>query len=226
MWWTRTLRRNLLAFAGISGRGGLRLLDAGCGAGGLLAALGREFPGAQIAGIDRDFLAASLARECGAAPVAQAEIERLPFRDGSFDAVFSADVLCHRGVDQDRALAEIRRCLKPGGRAVLNLPAYQWLYSAHDRAVDNARRYRIGEVRLLLRQAGFAKVRATYWNTLLFPLMVTRRKLCRGTRSEVALLPAPAEFLLGAAASLESRAVSWGLRLPFGGSIVAAGLRP
>ena len=40
------------------------------------------------------------------------------------------------------ALAEFRRCLRPGGILVLNLPAYRWLYSAHDVAVDNVRRYR------------------------------------------------------------------------------------
>jgi SAM-dependent methyltransferase len=222
MWWTCALRRNLLALV----PPGARALDAGCGVVGLLAVLGRDFRDAAVFGFERDGFAASLARDRGGAPVTQGAVERMPYREGAFDAVYSADVLCHCSVDSDRALAEIHRCLRPGGKLALNLPAYQWLYSDHDRTVDNARRYRLGEVRAMLSQAGFAAVRATYWNTLLFPLMVTRRKLRPAIGSEVALLPAPLESLLYATAALESRLLSWGLRLPFGGSILATGIRP
>jgi SAM-dependent methyltransferase len=221
MWWTCALRRNLLTLA----PPGAWTLDAGCGAGGLLAVLRHDFPDAAVFGLERDSFAAGLARDRGGAPVTQGAVERMPFREEAFDAVYSADVLCHRGVDPDRALAEIRRCLRPGGRLALNLPAYQWLYSDHDRAVDNARRYRLGEVRAMLGRAGFAAIRATYWNTLLFPLMVARRAFWPATGSEVALLPAPLESLLYAATAFESRLLSWGLRLPFGGSILATGTR-
>jgi len=78
--------------------------------------------------------------------------------------------------------------------------------------------------------AGFVRIRTSYWNTLLFPLMVARRKLAGGGASDVALLPQPLEWLLAAVAAGESRLLArlfaWGLRLPFGGSILAAGVRP
>ncbi|MDE2228179.1 MAG: class I SAM-dependent methyltransferase [Alphaproteobacteria bacterium] len=226
MWWTRALRRNLLAFgARFAEAPAARLLDAGCGAGGLLAALARQCPDATSFGLDRDGFACRLARAKAVRPVTQGSIDALPFRDAAFDAVFSADVLCHRGVAAERALAELQRCLKPGGALVVNLPAYQWLYSAHDRAVDNARRYRHGEVVRLLAAAGFGRIRATYWNTVLFPLMLARRLLRTGG-SEVGLLPAPFERLFDAAASAESALLRSGLRLPFGGSILAVGIRP
>ncbi len=51
----------------------------------------------------------------------------------SFDAAVCADVLCHAAVDPAVALAELKRVLRPGGRLVVNMPAYQWLLSAHDR---------------------------------------------------------------------------------------------
>jgi len=231
MWWFRALHRNLIRLWSASARdgGGERLLDAGCGTGGFLARLGEARPGALIVGFDRDALACRFARAKGAA-VAQASIDALPFAGGSFDAVFSADVLCHGGVDQQAALLEMRRCLKPGGLLVLNLPAYRWLYAAHDRAVDNVRRYALAEVAELLNEAGFVRIRTTYWNTLLFPLMVARRKLGSGAASDVSLLPKPLEWLLAGVTTAESALLAWllawGLRLPFGGSILAAGVRP
>ena len=231
MWWFRALHRNLIAAWRRNGKGqGGRILDAGSGTGGFLARLGAARPELFCVGFDRDFFACSLARGKGAT-IAQASIAALPFADGAFDAVFSADVLCHGGVDQEKALLEMRRCLKPGGVLVLNLPAYGWLFSAHDRAVGNVRRYAREDVAALLAQAGFARIRTSYWNTLLFPLMAARRKLgSPDGASDVALLPAPLEWLLYGVAAAESRLLAhllaWGLRLPFGGSILAAGVRP
>ena len=115
-----------------------------------------SLPGALVCGVELDRAAARVARDKSGAAIVAGSVERLPFADGAFDAVFSADVLCHRGVAQESALAEFRRCLRPGGVLVLNLPAYRWLFSAHDIAVDNVRRYGAGEVRDALAGAGFA----------------------------------------------------------------------
>jgi SAM-dependent methyltransferase len=201
-----------------------RLLDAGCGTGGFLRRLAEDIPAAGRIGLDRDDLACRFARDN--APFARGSIDALPFAAAAFDAIFSADVLCHRGVDGEAALAELRRCLKPGGVLVLNLPAYPWLFSAHDRAVDNARRYRRGEVARMLASQGFTRIRATYWNTLLFPLMLLRRKLGPASgASEVGLLPAPLERLFAALGRIESWLIDKGLNLPFGGSILASGVK-
>ena len=222
MWWTRALRRNLrTAATSFVAMPDGRLLDAGCGTGGFLAALAH---GASF-GLDRDGFACRLAQGKARRPVAQGSVDDLPFDDAAFDVIVSADVLCHRGVGVERALGEMYRCLKPGGALIVNLPAYPWLYSAHDRAVDNARRFRRREVMGLLAVAGFGRIRATYWNTLLFPLMVVRR-LLPDDGSEVGLLPPTLERLFDAAAIFESALLRSGLRLPFGGSILAVGIRP
>src|SRR5690348_7114310 len=222
MWWTRALRRNLSATTmSFTAMPAGRLLDAGCGTAGLLAALAH---GASV-GLDRDRFACRLAQAKAGRPMAQACVDDLAFRAAAFDLIVSADVLCHRGVGVERALGEVCRCLAPAGALIVNLPAYPWLYSAHDRAVDNARRFRRREVRQLMAGVGFGRIRTTYWNMLLFPLMVARR-LLPGGGSEVGLLPAPLERLFDAVASFESALLRSGLRLPFGGSILAVGTHP
>ena len=220
MWWTRALRRNLRAAARFADVPDGRMLDAGCGSGGFLAALAHR----ASFGLDRDGFACRLTRAKAHCPVAQGSVEDLPFGDAAFAIIVSADVLCHRGVGIERALGEMHRCLTSGGALVVNLPAYPWLYSAHDRAVDNARRFHRREVIGLLAAAGFGRIRATYWNTLLFPLMVARR-LLPGGGSEVRLLPASLEWLFDTVATFESALLRSGLRLPFGGSILAVGTR-
>jgi SAM-dependent methyltransferase len=232
MWWFRGLHANLIA--AWRGRGADRgrrvLLDAGCGTGGFLGSLAAAAPDALRCGVEIDEGACRVARAKGGGVIVAGSVARLPFADASLDAVFSADVLCHRGVEAGAALGGFRRCLKPGGVLVLNLPAYRWLLSAHDVAVDNVRRYGRGEVLALLAEAGFAQADARYWNSILFPLMVLRRKLPRAKGasggSDVALLGAPLERSFAACLALERRLASAGVRFPFGGSILASAVRP
>lgn len=231
MWWFRGLHDNLTAaLAGAVAAPARTVLDAGCGTGGLLLRLAQARPDATLVGIDVDWGAAVVARRKTGRAVCIGSVAALPFADGAFDAILSADVLCHRGVDERAALAGFRRCLRPGGALVLNLPAYRWLYSAHDAAVDNARRYGRVELHDLLAAAGFAPIRSFYWNSLLFPLMVLRRKLWRRgaaePRSDVALLPAAVERAFAAVMALEQRLLRAGAALPFGGSILAIAVRP
>jgi SAM-dependent methyltransferase len=233
-WWFRGLHANLLgawrARAGADAKDArLRLLDAGCGTGGFLARLVPAAGGAFCCGVELDRVAAGLAARKSGAAIAAGRVERLPFADHAFDAVFSADVLCHEGVEETAALLEFRRCLRPGGVLVLNLPAYRWLYSAHDVAVANARRYGAGEVREALAAAGFAEARLRRWNAVLFPLMVLRRKILPGApgrASDVGLLPAPLERLFHLSVALEGALAARGLAFPWGGSILATAVRP
>ncbi len=226
-WWFHGLHLNLIAACSHAApsRPNLVILDAGCGTGGLLARLGRELPQLCRFGVELDGLAAATARDKSGAIIAVGSTTALPFRESAFDAVFSADVLCHRGVEPGAALLSIRSCLKPDGVVVLNLPAYRWLLSGHDRAVDNVRRFGRGEVRALLRDAGFARIEIRYWNSLLFPLMVLQRLTHRKGASDVALLPAPLERLFRATVGFEAWLAKHRLHFPFGGSILATAVK-
>jgi len=135
------------------------------------------------------------------------------------------DVLCHRGVDEVRALSEAYRCLATGGIFIINLPAYRWMLSSHDERVHNIRRYNRTEVVEMLRRAGFRSIMATYWNTFLFPLMVLKRKILGGDESDVHPFPAPLEHLFRIVLAFERWLLLSGLRLPFGGSIFAVAVK-
>jgi len=227
MWWFAAAHANLLLlYRAMTGSAAARrpLLDAGCGTGGLLARLAADYPDRAIVGLDSDTAACARAAVKSARPVCAGSVNALPFADAAFGAIFSADVLCHRDVDERAALAQFHRCLWDGGVLVLNLPAYPWMLSRHDTAVYNVRRYTRRHVARLLHSAGFRLVFASYWNILLFPIMVLTRKLMpqgRRATSDVRLYSAPVEALGRAATGFEHTLLRRGMRFPFGGSLIA-----
>lgn len=223
MWWYRALRANLVDAWARAERVDGAILDAGCGTGGLLRALGALEPARVRIGLDREPRAARRAADKGRAPTVVGDVAALPFEDASFAAVFSADVLYHREVDARRALAETFRCLRPGGLVLVNVPAFDWLASYHDRRVHGARRFTRSQLQALLSEAGFAPIAVRYWNSLLFPVMVTRRLRPAGADapSDVEAPPRWLDRTLGAVCRLERALCALGVRWPAGGSLLA-----
>jgi SAM-dependent methyltransferase len=200
-----------------------RVLDAGCGTGGTTAWLRRY---GEVVGVDLAAEAARFWPGAGLHRMARGSVAALPFQSESFTLVASFDVLYHRQVvDEGAALAEFWRVLRPGGRLLLRVPAYDWLQGGHDVAVHTRHRYTRTEVLAAVRAAGFGVETATYGNSLLFPLALAKRvsERWRGaSQEEMAVPPAPINAALLGVLGLEAHlAPRW--PLPFGLSVLVLG---
>lgn len=232
MWYYRALHAQMHWALRRALRGGpAKILDAGCGTGGLIRALRPRTREWRWSGIDFMPLACELARQrCGSdVDIREASVTALPFATGSFDAVVSADVLCQ--IDNpETAAAEFFRVLRPGGVAVINVPAYMWMWSYHDDAVHTKQRFARRQVTAMLRESGFGSIWTTHRMALLLPLVVLRRKLLRpsaeGNGSDVQAYPRPLNAALGAAMALERAWMQAGGRWAWGSSIFSVARKP
>jgi len=220
MWYFHALnRRMLLPLAELANKNA-SILDAGCGTGGLIKALQGVGAPWTIKGLDYSPVACSYARERTSVPIEEGSIEALPFDDGQFDAVLTADVICQID-DASVALAEFRRVLKSGGILAINVAAYNWMRSYHDELMDTRYRFRRSELANLLRQADFKVTLSSYANMLIFPLIFARRKIFvpRHPTSDVKPYPPVVDAFCGSMAALEYLLLRIGIKLPVGNSI-------
>ncbi len=219
MWWYHGLHTNIVNALRTYAPGAREILDAGCGTGGTLKAIARQLPQAALHGLDIAPQACEFTKAKTGASVTVGSVDALPFADGGFDALVSCDVLGYR-IDLDATLAGFHRVLAKEGICVLNLAAYQWMLSYHDKAVGQVRRFTRGNATALLREHGFRVIFASYWNSLLFPLMMLRRKILPAPpASDVTPFHPLMNRMFRACVSVESSLLRSGVSLPFGGSV-------
>jgi SAM-dependent methyltransferase len=226
-WWYVGMQRittNLIACL-YPHRTDLHILDAGCGTG---AAMRYLSPFGMVIGCDLSALALSFCKQRGLSRLGQASVARLPFSDRSFDLVISFDVLCCRAVgDYHHALGELERVLKPGGRLLLRLPAYNWLRGHHDKCVHIVHRFTTKELQQALTASGFVVEKLSYANTLLFPLALGKRLVVEkvvppGDGSDVHPNPIWQDTLFVRFLFAEARWLVHHI-LPFGLTVIAVG---
>jgi SAM-dependent methyltransferase len=207
----------------------LRVLDAGCGTGALLDRL-EERVGTEVYGLDFSGQALAYTRQRGHRHLVQADLTRLPFPDGTFDVITALDVVEHIREDEG-ALREVNRVLRPGGVLLVSVPAFRFLWGPHDIALQHFRRYTTGELGRLMRRTGFRVSKLTYLLALLFPAFVAQRLLTklRPTAENpqaqlVQVSKAVNRFLIrlqGAELAIARR-----LSLPFGATVFCVAQKP
>jgi SAM-dependent methyltransferase len=168
-WWFGARRQILCRAIDTIVHPGDRLLDVGCGTGFMLEALQSRY---EVWGLDPSANAIKLCRQRGLTRVTQGSWEDIPSQ--TYDLIMFLDVLEHLSDDR-QALDQAAQRLKPGGKLLITVPAYQFLWSQHDVAHHHYRRYRRGSLRRLLQSMGFTPFYLGYFNTTLFPLIAALR---------------------------------------------------
>ena len=205
-----------------------RVLDAGCGTGGMLARLAER--GLSAVGLDSAPEAIGHCRNRGLSRLIRGSIAELPFADDTFDVVLCLDVLYHRGVDDDVAvIRELARCLAPGGLLLATVPAFAWLASAHDVAVHTRERYTRRRLRDRLEVAGLRVERISCLFLLVAPVMWPVKLLSPAGKLRADASPhwrvsGWADRLLRPLMSTE-RWLARHIDLPLGSSLIAAAVR-
>lgn len=228
-WWYVTLHDlvTLLSKTQFSGRT-LKILDAGCGTGGLLSVLAET--GHEIEGFDFSEDALAFCRERGFETVLQADINEWVPAPKTYDLITSMDVLCHDWVrDEIRVLQNLASGLKENGLIMLNYPAFPLLSRHHDQVVMIRERYTRKTLKKYLAEAGLAPVLLSYrlphaFLALLFLGWAKgRRREDAEAKSDIAEIPsALVNRLLIRMGKIENRLIARGLSMPFGSSLFVA----
>ena len=153
-----------------------KILDVGCGTGGNLEMLA-SFGAAE--GVDVSDDALEYCQQKGL-KAHKGLAEALPFEDESFDVITALDVVEH--LDDDIAgLKEMNRVLKKGGRKLVFVPAFMWLWGVQDDVSNHRIRYTKKQIVERLEKAGFDIERATYANWTFFAPILGGRALMKLT---------------------------------------------
>ena len=229
-WWYRARRALVTQMLAGELPPAARVIDVGCGTGDNLPTLDSVSGGGAVVGVELSPYAVRhaprSARDGIRAGVARAE--RLPFPDACADLVTSMDVIEH--LDDGAALADYHRVVRPGGKLLLTVPAYQWLWSDHDVWAAHLRRYNRSTLVAAVERSGFHPRRITYFNSFLVPPAAVLRRtparhLVKGEQDEVGAASPAVDRVMTGLATLERR---WARhrRVPFGLSIACLADRP
>lgn len=139
-----------------------KILSLGAGTGDDLDVL-NKFGDVYVVDIDPEVLNLINESDCYEKKVSDAR--DLDYPDNFFDVVTSFDLFEH--ITEDAlAVSEVKRVLKKGGHLIFTVPAFQSLFSSHDKALEHKRRYSKKKLQNLF--SLFKTVDLNYWNSTLF----------------------------------------------------------
>lgn len=214
----RELIVDLLDESGAKNAGAL--LDVGCGTGSLVRTL--LTLGYDARGID------PFARDIGLREPSfiAGTLEQLPWDDATFATVCAFDVLEH--VDEDAALREMMRVLRPGGLMLVSVPAYQALWGPRDDAAGHLRRYSRRMLRAALMRHGLTVEQLFGFQLALLPALLVSRWTARWRRREELREDNPGAVVNALLRSINAAEVRVGrvVRPPTGSSLFAVARKP
>ncbi|MBU1626639.1 class I SAM-dependent methyltransferase [bacterium] len=226
-WWYKGLRNiviNIISRFGDTHN--MKLLDAGCGTGGNLKRLSKLFKASF--GFDFSPEAVPFWKERGLNNQVLADMNKIPYKDQSFDVIICIDVFECYEVNEKEAFNELVRVLRVGGKLVLHMAAYQFLLSEHDRAVHSVRRYTKRMARKTFLHENTIMIKYSYLFPLTFPVifisrmagkMFKRHAQEKEARSDLKPLPRALNTLLYYTTVIENYLLGY-VSFPFGSSLM------
>jgi SAM-dependent methyltransferase len=202
-----------------------KILDAGCGTGGLISVLSRT--GYDLEGFDYSDDALHFCHERGLNNVFKADINEWTPKPNSYDLITSMDVLYHEWIqDEVKVLQNLADGLKENGLLMANYPAFKILGRKHDKVVMTRERYTKKDLKKIFAEAGMIPIILSYRlpHAFLFLLLLrffeTRTENNDEEKSDVANIPSNlVNHFLILIGKLENRLIAWGISLPFGSSL-------
>lgn len=169
------------------------ILNIGCGTGGTINMLEKH---GNLENVDTSKEAVNHLKKRNIKNVRRISGLKLPYKNDTFDLIVALDVLEHIKEDL-KALAEWNRVLKPGGKLLITVPAYQWLWSDHDESLHHYRRYTLSSLHSRVNREGFKVNKRSYIIVFSFPLIVAYRFIAsfkgnnKNKQSSYVFLPRP-----------------------------------
>ena len=161
------------------------IMDIGCSSGFLLTDLKAAFPQAYVMGADVVLgPLLNLAKASPETPLLHFDLTRCPLPDNSVDVAVLLNVLEH--IENDTlAVQNLFRLLKPGGIAVIEVPAGPELFDIYDELLMHYRRYKLPGLRRLFLETGFSILSQSHLGFFLYPGFFVVKQLRRKKRADI-----------------------------------------
>ena len=152
------------------------IMEIGCSSGFLIQDVANAFPKATLVGADVVKAPLNkLAERLPHVPLIRFDLLQCPLSDAAFDAIVLLNVLEH--IEDDlRAIGQVYRLLKPGGVAIIEVPAGPNLYDGYDRALMHFRRYAMPDLVAKLERVGFEIIRQSHLGFFVYPAFAYVKK--------------------------------------------------
>jgi len=232
-WWFKGRKELIFQLFDKIKIGKLKILDVGCGSGTIMEML-KQF--GELSGMDISIESVKYVKSLGFKAVKADAQKKLPFKNSFFDVVLMLDILEHLK-DDEEAIREIYRILKPKGYFILTVPALEFImknrifWGPDEIFQYHKRRYSKKRLLNILKENRFNIREIGYWNSfMVFPVLLIRmmRKssIKKGRQNMfdmvVGDIPQPISIIndiLLSILKIENKLIKLGLNLPFGISI-------